>query len=128
MTNLKKIDCYIAGAGIVLTGAAYLLMGMQFAFETFAGVFIAFVNWVLFTRAGFRIAASGGGAIFVLFLVIKTVTILAIIVLILLKTAINPVAFMVGFSALASGITVFALSDALLRGDRLIKKDSGNAP
>ena len=120
--NLKKIDYFVAGYGVLICCAAFCFFSVEIFTSALVGAVVALANWMGFRWAGIRMAATGEKSRFALFLGVKTIFILGMVGLVLASSLVEPLPFMIGLSSLVLGVLTKGALQALAEGDAALKE------
>lgn len=121
--TLKKIDFVIIAYAVALCFGAMLLFDTRIFFSVFVGSIIAFVNWLVSRWLGIRLAMAGNNWKMAIILGFKTVFILGVIGLVLTVTSVDPIAFMIGLSALVLGILSNGAIEVIAEGHKTLREE-----
>ena len=125
--NLKKIDYWVAGWGVIAIASTTVISGRTVFFSTLLGAALGLANWMMFRYLVLRMAVSGNKLGFGIFVGVKSVAILGIITVAFILLPLNAPAFSAGISSVFMGITSYFLIQLFKKGDRFINKESENA-
>lgn len=120
---LKKIDFFILAYAVLLCVGAHLLFQRHIFFSVLAGSTVAFVNWLVSRWLGMRLVMSEKKQKVAVLLGFKTVVTLSVIGLVLYLTAVEPIAFMIGLSALVLGILSNSAIEVIVEGDKALREE-----
>ena len=120
---LRRFEPYalIWGAGAA-TFAAVCLEPADLA-GVAVGTVLTLANWFVFNWAGRRVAALRDKPRFIVFLVVKTGLLLALVWLILMSEIASPLGLVLGLSSLVFGILVSGSVQAVAEGDAALREE-----
>ncbi len=125
--NLRKIDYWVGGFGLIAIAFAIVISGTTAFFSTLWGATLALVNWMILRYLGPRMAVAKSKLGLGFVVVAKTIVILGIIVSSYVLFRFHLLWFMVGISSLIGGVIGYSLMQIFKKGDQLLKKESENA-
>jgi len=122
---LTKIDLYVMVWGTAICLGSLFWRDLPVFIGALVGAVLATANWIGFRWAGVRMAATGNKSRFGVFLAVKTLVVMAAVVLVLTVFArsVSPIAFMIGISSLVLGILSRGAHQALIEGGAALRED-----
>ncbi|MDJ0762555.1 MAG: ATP synthase subunit I [Myxococcota bacterium] len=122
---LKKIDTYVMFWGVLLVCGSGFFFNSQIFFGALFGALLACANWIGFRLLMTRfIAATARQRIrYGIFLGAKTLVMFSAVAAIVVWIPVNPIAFVIGLSALMLGIFTHSAREILSGGEAALKED-----
>jgi phosphatidylglycerophosphate synthase len=125
--NLKKIDYWVIGFGLIAITFAIVISGTTAFLSSLWGAVLALVNWMLFRYLGSRMALAQNKNGIGLIIGMKSIFILATIAVSYILFRFHLLWFMAGISSLLAGVIGYALMPFSSKGDEILKKEHENA-